>query len=258
MTTGRSVSVALGVARRSTRKLMKNPILGSPPLLIPLFLFAAFAGALAAIQNTKGFGYYSYTAFVFVYVFYLGAMFVGAFSAFEIAADYEGGIGNRLMLAAPRRLAIIGGYLLYAVGRFVVGSAVIWAVALATGLSVRGGALEIAGLVTLALLLCIATALYGAGVALRLRSIAAATVILIPVFMILFLSPVFVPRDQLTGWLKVATGLNPLTPPVEAGRGFLADDPTSVALAFAVAVGLVIAFGAWAVRGMKKAENGPN
>ena len=48
--------------------------------------------------------------------------------------------------------------------------------------------------------------------------------------------------------------MNPLTPAMEAGRGFLADDPVSVGLAFLVAGGLIIAFGVWAVLGMRKAE----
>jgi ABC-2 type transport system permease protein len=187
---------------------------------------------------------------------YMSAMFVGAFSSFEVAADYSSGMGNRLMLGAPRRLALVGGYLIVAVTRCVVALVVIWGIALATGMSVKGGSLDIAALVALALLLNVATALYGAGVALRLQSIAAGTLILIPLFMSLFLTPVFLPRDQLSGWLKTVTGVNPLTALMEAGRGFLAADPTSVGLAFGVAGGLVILFGTFAVRGMAKAERG--
>jgi ABC-type multidrug transport system permease subunit len=81
--------------------------------------------------------------------------------------------------------------------------------------------------------------------------------ILIPIFMILFTSPVFVPRGQLDGWLKTAADTNPVTPAIEAGRGFLADDPVSVGLSFAVTGGLVVAFGVFALRGMVKAEKGP-
>jgi len=254
----RSASIALGIARRSTRKLLKNPLPGLPPMLIPLFMFAAFTGALSALSDTGGFGYYDYTAFQFVFVLYMASMFVGAFSAFEIAADYEGGMGNRLMLAAPQRLAIVVGYLIFAIARFTVAAVVVWAIALAAGLSVRGGPVEIAGLILLALLLNLATTLYGAGVALRLQSIAAGTLILLPLFMALFLSPVFVPREQLSGWLEVVAGLNPLTALMEAGRGLLADDPVSVGLAFALAGGLVLAFTAWAARGMRRAAAGPD
>ena len=254
MTSARSLSVTLGVAWRSVRKLLKNPAHAVPPMAIPLFFFAAFAGALSALGGTKGFGYYDYTAFQFVFVLYMATMFVGVFTAFDIAIDYESGLGRRLMLATPRRMAIVNGYLIFALLRGVFAVAVVWAIALATGLDVRGGAVEIAGLVALALLLNIATTLYGAGIALRFQSVAGSTLILIPVFVVLFLSPVFTPRDKLSGWLEVAADVNPLTPALEAGRGFLADDPVSVALAFLVAGGLIIAFWVWAVLGMRKAE----
>jgi ABC-2 type transport system permease protein len=257
MTATRSLSVAGGVARQCTRKLRKNPPKSLPPILLPLFIFAAFTGALSAVGDTKGFGYYDFTAFLFVFILYMAAMFVGVFTAFDVAIDFESGLGARLMLGTPRRMAIVAGYVVVAVGRGVLAMAVVWAIALATGMPVRGDAPEIAGLVALALLLNVAATLYGAGIALRFQSTASSVLILIPVFMALFLTPVFAPRHELTAWLETAAGVNPLTAPIEAGRGFLADDPVSVGLSFAAAGGLVIAFWAWAVRGMRRAEQGP-
>jgi ABC-2 type transport system permease protein len=224
-----------------------------PPILVPLFFFAAFKGGLSGIGDTKGFGYYDFTAFQFVFILYMTAMFVGVFTAFDIASDYESGMGRRLMVASPQRMAIIVGYLIVSVGRCLVAMAVVWAVVLATGMPVRGGPIDIAALVVLALLLNVATTLYGAGIALRFQSVAAGTLVLIPVFMLLFLTPVFTPRDQLTSWVESVASVNPLTAAMEAGRGFLADDPVSVGLAFATAVGLVIVFGVYAWLGMRKA-----
>jgi ABC-type multidrug transport system permease subunit len=239
MTAGRSISVGQGVALQSARKLLKNPLKTLPPMLLPLFIFAAF------------------TAFQFVFVLYMAAMFAGVFTSFDIVFDYESGLGARLMLGAPRRMAIVSGYLIVALGRGLVAMAVVWAIALATGMPVRGDALEIAGIVVLALLLNVAATLYGAGIALRFQTTASSVLILIPVFMVQFLTPVFSPRKQLGGWLETAAGVNPLTAPMEAGRGLLANDPVSVGLAFGAAGGLVILFSIWAVRGMRKAEQGP-
>jgi len=257
VTAARSLSISLGIALQCTRKLLKNPLKALPPMLLPLFIFVAFTGALSAVGDTPGFGYYDYTAFQFVFIVYMAAMFVGVFTAFDIAIDWESGLGARFMLNASRRLAIVGGYLIVALGRGLLAIAVVWAVALATGMPVRGGAPDIAGLVGLALLLNAAATLYGAGIALRFQSTASSVLILIPVFMAQFLTPVFSQRDDLSGWLKTAAGVNPLTAPMEAGRGFLANDPVSVGLAFAAAGGLVIVFSLWAVRGMRKAEKGP-
>lgn len=257
MSASRSLSVALGVGRRSTRKLVKNPALGLPPILLPLLMFAAFAGALTAIADLQGFDYYDYTAFVFVFALVDAAMLTGVFSSFQIASDFESGLGRRFMLAAPQRMAIVFGYLMSTLVRFVFSMVVVWVVGLATGLDVRGGALDIAGLMVLLLLLCLATTFFGFGIALRMQSVAAGVLVMFPTFVILFLTPVFVEREELSGWLKTAAGLNPITPALEAGRGFMAGDPTKVGLAFAVSGGLVVLSLLFAVRGMVSAERGP-
>ena len=252
----RSLSVARGVAQRGVRNLLKVPPLLVAPMIVPLFFFAAFAGALSAMGKSKSFGYYNFTAFVFVFVLYMAAMLVGVFTSFEIAGDFESGMGRRLMLAAPRRMAIVGGYLMVALGRAILAVTIVWGVALAVGMPVRGDALDIAAIVALALLLNLATTLYGAGVALRFQSASAGTLVLIPVYMALFITPVFTTRDGLTDWLQTIAGVNPLTAPIEAGRGLLADKPVSVGLAFGAAIGLVVALFVWAVLGMRKAGKG--
>ena len=253
VTTGRSLSVALGVAKRGLRKLLKEPPLLIAPMVVPLFFFAAFTGALSVIGEAETFDYYDFTAFVFVFVLYMAAMLVGVFTAFEIAIDYETGLGRRLMMAAPRRMAIVAGYVIIGLVRAALAIAVVWGVALATRMPVRGDALDIAGLVGLALLLNVATTLYGTGIALRFQTAAAASLILIPVYLVLFLTPVFTTRDNLNEWLKEVAGWNPLTPPMEAGRGFLADDPVSVPWAFGACAGLVVVLSIWAVLAMRKA-----
>jgi hypothetical protein len=253
----RSLSVVSGVAARGTRKLIGNPIAAVAQMAIPVFFFTAFTGALAAVGSTRGFGYYDFTAFVFVFVLFQGAIFAGAFCAVDIAADYASGLGNRLMLSTPRRRDIIVGYVVVGLARAALWIAVAWVIVLIVRMPVRGDALQITGLIVLALLLNVATTLWGAGVAFRMRAVEAGVLILIPTFMVLFLSPVFVPRDRLSGWLSDAANANPFTAPIEAGRGLLAGDPVRVAAAFGAAVGLVVFFAVWAVRGMKKAERGP-
>jgi ABC-type multidrug transport system permease subunit len=136
----------------------------------------------------------------------------------------------------------------------VLGLVVVWAVVLATGMEVRGGPREIAALTALALLLNTAVFLYGAGVALRAQSLGAGTLVLIPLLIFVFLTPIFTPRQDLTGFVEKAAGVNPLTAAVEAGRGFMADDPVSVGLAFGVCAGMVALAAVWTVLGMRRAE----
>lgn len=258
MTVAGVFSVAWAVARQDALKLRQVPAKLVPPILLPLFMFAAFGGALGAVGNTPGFAYYNYTAFVFVFVVYMASMFAAVFTTFDIAADFQAGFGARMMLAVPRRMAIVVGYLIVALARGLLGIGVVFAVAVVTGMPVQGGAADIALLVVLALLLNVATTLYGAGIALRFQSTSCGVLILIPSFMVFFVAPIFIPRPQLTGWLRTAADVNPLTPVLEAGRGFLAGDPVKVGLGFAAAAGLIAVFGLWAATGLRRAERGPS
>ena len=58
--------------------------------------------------------------------------------------------------------------------------------------------------------------LWAAGIALRFRSLQAGPLMQTPVFMIIFLAPVYVPIDLLHGWVEAVAHVNPITPIVEA------------------------------------------
>ena len=99
-----------------------------------------------------------------------------------------------------------------------------------------------------------AAVLWATGVAMRLRTMQAGPVMQMPVFLLLFFAPVYVPLSLLTGWIHAVAVVNPLTRVIEAGRGFIAGTPTEVGLAFASAAALAAAFSVWALRGLRKAE----
>ena len=75
-----------------------------------------------------------------------------------------------------------------------------------------------------------------------------------PVFLVLFFAPVYVPLSLLQGWIHGVAVANPLTRVLEAGRGFLAGTPTEVGAAFGAALLLAVGFSLWAFRGLRKAE----
>jgi ABC-2 type transport system permease protein len=88
----------------------------------------------------------------------------------------------------------------------------------------------------------------------RFRTIQAAPLMQMPVFLVLFFAPVYVPLELLEGWIESVATLNPLTYLLETGRGFLAGDPPHALGAFAIAIGLGVAFWWWAFLGLRKAE----
>ena len=248
-------SVVAGVAWRNLHNVFTNPTLLLPSLVFPLFFLLAFAGGLKTISQAPGFDFPSgYTAFQFVFVLIQSASFGGVFTGFSVAADFERGFGRRLLLAAPQRSAIVVGYLLAALVRAFFTGGVVFAAALIGGMRLDGGVLDFAGLIGLAVVVNITAALWALGIALRFRSIQAGPFMQIPVFLILFTAPVYVPLDLLTGWIKSVASVNPMTAVFEAGRGFISGAPTEVALAFAAVAGLTVLFAVWAVRGLRLAE----
>jgi ABC-2 type transport system permease protein len=88
----------------------------------------------------------------------------------------------------------------------------------------------------------------------RLRTMQAAPAIQTPAFLLLFLAPVWVPYDLLTGWVQGAASVNPVTLVLEAERGFLAGEPERVLPAFGVALLIAALALLWARGGLRNAE----
>jgi ABC-2 type transport system permease protein len=251
----RRTSVARAVAWRSIHNFTTNPSLFVPALVFPLFFFTAFAGGLSTISKVPDFDFPSgYTAFQFVFVLLQSAAFGGVFTGFGIARDFETGFGRRLMLAAPRRGGIVVGYAIAALVRALFTWTVLVVVALIAGMNIDGNGSDLFGLFGLAVLVNLAATMWATGVALRVRSIQGGPLMQLPTFLILFLAPVYVPIDLLSGWIHAVASINPVTALLEAGRGFISGDPTTVALAFVVAVGMALSLALWARGGLRRAE----
>jgi ABC-2 type transport system permease protein len=252
---GTFLSVARAVAWRNIHNWFTNPALIVPSMLFPLFFFTAFAGGLSRVDSVPGFDYQAgYTTFVYGFVLLQASTFGGIFSAFSVARDFESGFARRLMLGAAHRGGIVAGYWLSALVRAATTVTVITAVALVAGLEIHGNGIDVVGLYSLAFLMNAFALLFGTGVAMRLRTMQAGPAIQTPAFLLLFLAPVWVPYDLLTGWVHAAASVNPVTLLLEAGRGFLAGDPTKVLPAFGVVALLVAITVLWARGGLRSAE----
>jgi ABC-2 type transport system permease protein len=248
-------SVAFAVAWRVLHNVFTTPSLLFPSLIFPLFFFTAFAGGLSRVDNIPGFNFpLGYTAFQFVFVLLQSAAFGGVFTGFGVARDFEYGFAKRLMVAAPKRSGIIAGYVLAALARWVVTATILTTVAVMAGMNVGGDGVDLFGLYGLALIVSIAGTLWATGVAMRFRTMQAGPVMQMPVFLILFFAPVYVPLSLLTGWLHAVASVNPSTALLEAGRSLISGSPEHVALAYAVALGLAGAFVLWARGGLRSAE----
>lgn len=261
MTLDRQASV-WGVARaivwRGLHTYVRRPDLFIPSLVFPLVFLASFAGGLSALGSVPGFHFPAgYTAFQFVFVLLQSAMFSGLFTGFTIAFDFESGFARRLMLAASNRRGIVLGYALVALSRATITLTVVTGVALIAGMRITGDGVDMFGLYGLAALLVLVGYGWASGVAFRFRSIQAGPLMQTPVFLLLFLAPVYVPLALLRGWIHTVASVNPTTAFLGAGRGLISGVHDHTWLAFACAVALILLFAAWSLAGLRAAERSP-
>jgi ABC-2 type transport system permease protein len=247
--------VARAVAWRQIHNTVKNPAILFPSLIFPLFFLIAFAGGLSRISQVPNFNYKpGYTSFQFVFVFLQSAAFGGVFTGFGIARDFDSKFARRLLLAAPNRSGIIAGYLLGALGRWVLTGMVVTIAALIGGMNVDGNGVQLIGLIGLGVGMNLVAGLWACGVAMFLRTEQAGALIQLPVFVLLFLAPIYVPINLLTGWIHDVARFNPVTPVIESARSLLAGEPIKVLIAFvALAAGFLV-MSVWARRGLAAAE----
>jgi len=251
----RFLYVARGVAWRSVHNTLVSPAILLPSMIFPLFFLAAFAGGLSRISDIPNFDYKpGYTAFQFAFVFLQSAAFGGVFTGFAIARDFDSGFARRLLLVAPQRSGIIAGYAVGALVRWLLTGTVITIAALIAGMNVAGRGIDLIGLLGLGMMVNLVSALWACGVAMFLRTEQAGALIQMPVFVVLFLAPVYVPLRLLTGWIHTVARLNPATAALEAARGLLAGSPVKVGLAFGLLAAGAALMALWARRGLAAAE----
>ena len=251
----RTRSVALAVAWRSIHNFFRNPAFLLPSMLFPLFFFIAFAGGLSGVQNVPDFDYRSgYTSFQFAFVCVQSAAFGGVFTGFAIAADFEFGFARRLLLAAPNHGGIVIGYIISAAARAAFVLAVVFVAGLISGMRVDGSLGDLAALLVLALAVSAVATLWSAGIAMRLRTMQAGPVMQMPIFILLFLAPVYVPLSLVAGWVHDVARFNPATAFVEAARGFVSGEPTKVGISAACLAALFVLASLWARGGLRSAE----
>ena len=255
ITAGSTWRVAGAIAWRSLHTYVRRPDLFVPSLIFPLVFLASFAGGLSALGEIPGFRFPAgYTAFQFVFVLCQSAMFAGLFTGFTLAFDFESGFARRLLLAAEDRRGIALGYALVALTRAAITLTVITGVALITGMRITGSGVDVFGLYALAALLVLIGFGWAAGVAFRFRSIQAGPLMQTPVFLLLFLAPVYVPISLLKGWIHTVANINPATAFLEAGRGLISGVHDHTGLAFLAAAILIALFVLWMLTGLRKAE----
>ena len=179
--------------------------------------------------------------------------FIGVFTGIAIAADFESGFGRRLLLAAANRLGIIAGYALGAAFR-TIAIIILLQVVARRGCRWTAGPSTSAGYTRSRCSYPSVRRCSPPALPCCTRTVQSGPAMQIPVFLVLFLAPVYVPRELLSGWIETAAGVNPFTPIVEAGRDLVAGRAVDAGIAYGIALVLLAVTGVWAISGLRAAE----
>jgi ABC-2 type transport system permease protein len=213
----RMLQTSFGLAGRNLLLVRRLPSVFIPSLVMPLFILISTSGAFRGIGALPDFAGGSYLAFTLPMAATMGAGFAGVNSGLTLARDIEGGFFDRLQSSPAPRLALMAGPLIAAIARSLFTTTVVYIAAMIGGLR-PPGPVDTFVVYALAAGFAGVAALWAIGVALRTRSVQAAPLMQVVVFMSVFMSVAYTPRSALRGWLSHVATWNPVTYILEAAR----------------------------------------
>jgi ABC-2 type transport system permease protein len=207
---------------RAIREAIRTPDSLLPTMFIPLFFLVVNVGQAAKIFPSEGTPFLegqNYGAFQLPASLLLAASFGGA--ALYLVEEIEGGYFDKLRATPISRMALILGRLYAEFVKTAAVATVMILLALLFGIRVESG---IAGFVVLVVMVALWAMVFSGFmqlVSLKTRSAAATQGASMIFFPLLFLTPNFVPRDQLSRPMEIAATINPVTYVMEAARSLI-------------------------------------
>lgn len=233
---------------------VRDPKVWLPNLIFTVFTLLAyngfFGGSHAITQLTGG----NYTNFLLP-VSILFATLAGGNAGFALVTDVEQGFFRRQLAMPLSRGAIVLGPMIAGAVQVVFQATVVVGVALLIGARPATGPVGVLVVLVLALVWGLAYAGFSVATGLRTGSAQAAQSSAFIFFFLIFLTPLFLPKDQLQHWLRIAVTVNPATYVLDAMRSLTAHgwSVSKLIEGFAAATAIASAMLAWATAVARRA-----
>jgi ABC-2 type transport system permease protein len=202
---------------RSLTVIFREPASVIPGLIISVFFVLVYEASLSGASRFFLPGQ-SYLGFILPVSIISSALSGASIAGQTIVRDIENGYFDKLLLTPISRSALLLGPMIAGAMVLVLQTALVIAVGLVMGLQVETGIPGVLAVLGLALVLGIAFAGFVVAVALRTGSAAAVGGASFLFFPLSFLAPTFTPVNLLSGWIRTASELNPITYILEAMR----------------------------------------
>jgi ABC-2 type transport system permease protein len=199
------------LVKRNLVTIFRTPEALLPPIAISIFFLVIYQSTLGKaagfIPNIGG----SYLGFILPLSIVSASLAGAGIAAQNLVRDIERGYFNKLLLTPVNRAALLLGPIL--AGAVILGlqASVVIVVSLVLGLKPVTGLGGLLAVIGLAILLGTGFAGFTVSAALGSGNAAATQGASFLFFPLTFLAPTFVPLELLSGWLKVAAQLNPIT-----------------------------------------------
>jgi ABC-2 type transport system permease protein len=231
------VADVTAIAGRALRAIPRDAESVIPPIFIALFFFLVNVGTLQQLTENTIPGF-DFRAFQLPTAILLGV--TGVSRAPALVIDVQDGYFDRLLLTPVRRVAILLGHLAADVAVAAVLTVPIVVVGFVLGVRFESGPLGILVFIAIASLWSLAFSGFGYAIALKTGNPGAVNSSFLLFFPFLFLTTSYVPRSELSGWLDVVAGWNPVTYLLEGMRSLVITgwDVDDLAKAF-LAIGIV-------------------
>ena len=234
---------SLQLSRRAVLGMFRQPQVLFPAFFFPLMFAALNSAAFARTPDLPGFPEVdSYLDFLLPATIVQGVLLGATGAGLEMAVDLENGFIDRLLASPVARTSILVGRL---AGAAVLGGvqAIVFVIVLMPfGASVHAGLPGLVVLVAVAMLLGVGIGGLGVALALRTGSSEAVQGAFPIIFVLLFTSSAFFPRQLMNGWYQSVADANPVSHLIEGARHLVTDgwDTSEAVTAISLAIGLCL------------------
>lgn len=201
---------------------LRNPETLLTATLIPFCLILLFGTVFGSISDV---GDYNYIDFIVPGIIFQSIAQASQYSAMNVTSDMTKGIIDRFRCMSISKSAVLIGHIGAGVIRGIISNAVIIVTAPMLGFRPQAGLAEWLLIIALLLLINITFSLIAVLCGTISKSVEGATGLLLPLFILPFMSSGFAPVDTLPGGIGWFASIQPMTPMIDSLRALTLDLP---------------------------------
>ncbi|HSJ91927.1 MAG TPA: ABC transporter permease [Ilumatobacter sp.] len=230
------------MSRRAIMAVVRQPSIVIPSLLFPLFFVALGTSSFGRAIDVPGFpDVDSFLDFALAGAIVQGILFGSTVSATALATDIENGFFDRLLATPTSRTSILVGRLAGGMAYGGFQTILFIVILIPFGLSVKSGPIGVLAMVVGGVLVALAVGGLMSALALKTGSSESVQGAFPLLFILLFFSSTFFPRETMQGFHRTIADVNPVSFLAEGFRSLTIEPLSATALAETLLIPLALA-----------------